>query len=161
MNIVPVAVVHLNNKVCEVGGVEADLADVVPLGEQQHRRELVPARRRVRQQHARVARAPEAAGGAAGDQAQVRAGVVLAGVGVAETIYTLIIGSKNGGKPFQPGSVAQELPGGLEDLHVHRVELGAAQADPVRGGEGVRLARVVHVQRSVRIMKPLVVILLL
>ena len=96
--VAPVAVVHVNHDVGEVGRVEADLADVVPLGQQQHGGELVPARRLVGQQDARVAGAPVAA--AAGDEAEVRAGVVLAGVGggAAEIGVFLEPVLKNGGK---------------------------------------------------------------
>ena len=91
-------VAHVDDDVGEVGRVEADLADVVPLGQQQHGGELVPARRLVGQQDARVAGAPVAA--AAGDEAEVRAGVVLAGVGggAAEIGVFLEPVLKNGGK---------------------------------------------------------------
>ena len=43
--VAPVAVVHVDHDVGEVGRVEADLADVVPLGQKEHRGEFVPAGR--------------------------------------------------------------------------------------------------------------------
>ena len=84
----------------------------------------------------------------------MRARVALAGVGVpAAKPKSSKFASNFGGKfKLRPGAVERgALPGGLEDLHVHWVELGAAQPDALRRGQRVSPRSVVRVQRPAAI----------